>query len=152
MDPEIRELVDFLAQTPALISRRIAALPDVEVRRQRADGSFSIAAEVCHLRDLEIEGYGARIERLLKEDRPSLPDFDGALIAIERDYNSQDVQEALKSFARARGQNLNRVSALPEEQFEREGTLDGVGCITLKRLLALMKEHDQGHLLTLIQP
>jgi hypothetical protein len=79
-----------------------------------------------------------------------LDDFDGGKIATERDYNSQDLSSALGAFVTARSNNIDRMRQLEPERFERTATLEGVGCISLKDLLSLMREHDDGHLQTLI--
>ena len=36
---------------------------------------------VCHLRDIEVEGYAPRLKRILSEDGPFLPDIDGRRLA-----------------------------------------------------------------------
>jgi hypothetical protein len=149
MDSDFDNLLDVLEQTPEIIGRQIASFSDAEARRRKAGGAFSPVEDVCHLRDLEIEGYTARINRIINEDDPVLTDFEGGRIAVERDYNKQDIREALAAFALARKQNVVRLRALPPEQLAREGILEGVGQVSLKRLLLLMREHDEGHLQTL---
>jgi len=152
MEPDVQNLFDLLEQTPEIIGRQVASLSDAEARRRKADASFSPVEDVCHLRDLEVEGYAVRINRILNEEQPVLEDFDGGRVAVERDYNSQDIREALQAFALARKQNLDRLRALPPEQLERGGALEGVGVVSLKRLLLLMSEHDEGHMQTLVSP
>jgi hypothetical protein len=152
VEPEVHKLLDVLAQTPEIIARRIASLSDAELRRRGTEDHFSPVEDVCHLRDLEIEGYAVRINRILDDEHPFLPDFDGGRIAFERDYNSQDIRQALGHFAEARRQNLERLRDLAPAQLTREGTLEGVGRITLAKLLLLMSEHDEGHLQTFASP
>ena len=146
MEVELQNLFNLLEQTPEIIGRQIASLSEPEMRCRKADGSFSAVEDVCHLRDLEIEGYAVRINRILRETEPVLADFNGGRIAAERDYNSQGIREALEVFARARKENLDRLRALPSEQLARAGILEGVGRVSLKKLLSLMREHDEGHL------
>ncbi|MGH9908995.1 MAG: DinB family protein, partial [Pyrinomonadaceae bacterium] len=110
---------------------------------------FSALENICHLRDIETEGYEVRIVRMLEESNPSLRDIDGSRLAIERDYNNQDPQSALQDFADARHRNIQRLKNLSLEQLELEGTLEGVGRVTLGRLIEMMSEHDEGHLLEL---
>jgi hypothetical protein len=149
MAPDVQNLFDVLEQTPEIIARQVATLSDEETRRRKTDGAFSPVEEVCHLRDLEIEGYAVRINRILNEDEPILADFDGGNIAVEREYNKQDIREALEAFTDARKQNLARLRELSSDELAREGILEGVGRVSLKRLLLLMREHDEGHLQTL---
>ncbi len=149
MEPDVQYLFDVLEQTPEIIGRYIASLSDTEVRRRKIDGAFSPVEDVCHLRDLEIEGYAVRINRILNEHEPVLADFDGGRIAVEREYTNQNIREAFDAFTEARKQNLARLRELPSEELAREGILEGVGRVSLKRLLLLMREHDEGHLQTL---
>lgn len=134
-----------IQNTPATIATLIAGLPDAELRRSEAD-EFSALETVCHLRDLEIEGYGPRLQRLLSETDPELPDFDGARVAAERNYNAQSLSEALQAFQSARETNVKRFDALTEEEWERSGTLQGVGRVTMADLVGMIAEHDRGHL------
>lgn len=143
---EVNELFGVLARTPEAVAELIRDLKDEELRRPGSEGEFSVVENVCHLRDLEAEGYTVRISRITKEACPSLSDFDGGRLAIERDYNSQDINRALQEFAAARRSNVALLRELPAAQFERRGILEGVGEITLHQLLVMMSEHDAGHI------
>ncbi len=101
---------------------------------------------VCHLRDLEVQGYAPRITRILDETDPVLGDFDGARVAAENNYNCEQPELALKTFSLTRKQNVQTLRSLTEEQLRRAGLLEGVGRITLTRLAVMMREHDEGHL------
>lgn len=149
-DSDIHELLNQLARTPDEIASRIFGLSDTELRQRKSGDEFSVVENVCHLRDLEIEGYAVRIHRILAEDDPALADFDGGRIAAERDYNSQDLASALGSFSTARSNNIDQMRKIGLEGFDRTATLEGMGRITLRDLLSLMREHDDGHLQTLI--
>jgi len=149
-DSDINELLDRLARTPDEIASRIVGLSEADLRRRKSADEFSVVENVCHLRDLEIEGYGVRINRILAEDEPALADFDGGKIAAERDYNRQDLDSALDAFRTARANNVQQMRKINVEGFDRTATLDGVGRITLRALLGLMREHDDGHQQTLI--
>ena len=107
---------------------------------------FSVLENVCHLRDIEIEGYSTRIRRILNEEHPVLADIDGTRLAIERAYNQQNLSEALQAFSNARQENVALLRSTNEEQLSRSGLLEGVGEVTLGKLLLLMNEHDEGHL------
>jgi hypothetical protein len=144
--PESSELIAALERMPNRIAALIANLSDEAVRRRNADHHFSAVETVCHLRDLEVEGYTIRIERLLNEEQPVLANIDGGRLAAERDYNSQNIQEALAAFDQARAGNVSILRSLDPGQLTRGGTLEGVGSVTLERLVAMIEEHDAGHL------
>jgi hypothetical protein len=140
------EAVRFLEEMPERIRRLIARLKEDELRWKPAPDEFSALEQICHLRDLEREGYAMRIRRMLLEDEPSLADFEGGRIALERDYQSQDFEAAFQEFARGRVENLRVLKTLSPQKLERSGRLEGVGTITLKKLFLLMHEHDLSHL------
>lgn len=143
---ELKELLGTLAATPANIQSLLNNTSDEQLRRRHSVGGFSFAENVCHLRDIEAEGYATRIKRILKEERPFLPDIDGGRLATEREYNKQDVYEALHAFAQARIENTRALNDLGPEELSRAGTLEGVGDVKLEELLVMMRDHDAAHL------
>ncbi|HEX8890222.1 MAG TPA: DinB family protein [Pyrinomonadaceae bacterium] len=145
-EQEFKNLLDFLAETPQVVRQLSQDLAPDELKRKPSDKEFSVQENVCHLRDIEQEGYTVRIEKLLNEHEPVLPDINGAKLAMERDYNSQDLATGLEEFARLRERNVSALRNLRPESLGRTGTLEGAGKITLKRLAAMMREHDEDHL------
>ena len=145
MTPEkFREVIESLGQTPVVLASVFQELSQADLELKDSE-EFSALENICHLRDLEIEGYGERIVRILEEDNPFLADFDGARLAIERDYNNQDAKAALAAFNDARSRTLSLLKKLNPEQIMREAILEGVGVINLEKLIEMMVEHDEGH-------
>jgi len=134
-----------LARMPKLLERAAEGLSDERLRFTPEGAEFSFVGQACHLRDLEVEGYGVRIRRILTEDDPALANFDGAAVAAERNYDAQDFGEALAAFRDAREANLRAVEGLTDEQFARTGVFDGSKKVTLVDVLAMMREHDAEH-------
>jgi hypothetical protein len=139
-------LIGILAATPARVQSLLDKLSDGQLRKRLSADEFSIVENVCHLRDIEVEGYTPRINRILNEDRPALADIDGGRLAIEREYNRQDVYDAWRAFAQARADNTRTLSRLEPGELNRVGTLEGVGIVKLEELLMMMVEHDNSHL------
>src|SRR5580700_958822 len=81
-------LMRALEDMPQYLEHELLALQPELIRQPAPDGSFSPVEQVWHLADLEREGFGSRIDRLLSEAEPQLPDFDGAAIAAARRYRS----------------------------------------------------------------
>ena len=144
-DGEFENVVRFLEETPASIRQLADALPKQDLRWKPSADEFSVVEQVCHLRDLEREGYSVRIRKMLAENQPILPDFDGSRIARERNYNNQDFESACQEFALARAENVRLMKTLSPDQLKRSGALEGVGVITVEKLFHLMREHDQSH-------
>jgi len=147
LDPaHFTKLLDLLDATPKKLAQFTDGLSVAELRFRNSENEFSALENLCHLRDLELQGYTIRIDRMLNESDPALEDFDGARVAAENDYNSQPAADALQTFQTARRENVEKLRSSSAEQLEREGTLAGVGKITLRQLAEMMREHDEGHL------
>jgi hypothetical protein len=142
---EFETLLLTLESTPALLERAAASLPGACARRRPAAGGFSFVENVWHLADLEREGFGVRIRRILSEEVPALPNFDGDHLARERDYQRRSVEAGLFAFADARRVNLEALSAVSAAEWERTGVQEQVGTVTLADLPRRMAEHDRGH-------
>jgi hypothetical protein len=145
-DQGFHKLIDFLEETPEMVRQLTVDMSERDLKWKPSEGEFSALEQVCHLRDLEREGYTERIRKLLTEQRPSLPDFEGGRIALERDYNQQHFETALEDFAVARKENIGVARTLSSDKLNGSGVLEGVGEITLARLFTLMRGHDQSHL------
>jgi hypothetical protein len=145
-DGGFRDVLASLGRTPELISEMLSRVPQSSWNAKPSKEEWSFAENLCHLRDLEREGYAVRITRMLEEETPFLPDFDGSSIAVERNYAGQDAGQALKDFAVVRANNVARLSKLDDGSLARRGTLEGCGVITLRKLMDFIHEHDQHHL------
>jgi hypothetical protein len=139
-------LLEFLYETPNQLASISAGLSDSELQLQVSEDEFSVLENICHLRDLELQGYTTRIKRILSDVAPPLPDFNGQQVAAESNYNDEQPAAALRAFKTARRQNVDVLRTLSDEQLEREGTLAGVGSITLRRLVEMMRDHDEEHI------
>lgn len=106
---------------------------------------FTPIEQICHVRDVEIDGYHVRFRRTLEESNPTLSNLDGEALARERDYASANGAEVLASFRRARAMTLDLISGLASQQFARRAEFDGVP-VTARGLIHLLCSHDQQHL------
>jgi hypothetical protein len=143
---ESKDAIAALAVMPEALSQRLAGLGDPELRFKPSADAFSVLENVCHLRDIEVEGYARRLELMLREQHPTLPDLDGSALARQRRYNDQPLQPALDTFMAARRMCLQTLEAMPSADLTRSGHFENVGEVTLAKLLELWVEHDQGHL------
>jgi len=144
--PSQREaLLASLNDMPIWLARAYAGLAPEQACHTLAEGDFSPVEQVWHLADLEREGFGLRIERLLTEAEPQLPDFDGGAIAVQRNYRALSLAEGLSAFVDARQRNLARLRALTPEAWARSGTQEGVGPVALCDMPGLMSRHDAAH-------
>ena len=134
-----------LAAMPARLAEIAAAIPAARWKTRAKDGGFSLQEHACHLRDIEIEAFRARLERILAESTPMLPDVDGAALARARDYHRHNLAKAQAVFAAVRADMVERLAGLSPEECQRTGVMEGVGEITIDGLVAKMLEHDAEH-------
>src|SRR6478609_1045813 len=91
--------------------------------------------QVCHVRDIEIDGYHVRLRRTLTEDSPLLASIDTDALARERNYGAADAAAALAAFRRARAETLALIASLRPEQFDRPAVFEGYGPLNLRGLI-----------------
>ena len=106
---------------------------------------FSAIEQVCHVRDIEVDGYHERFQRALRETNPVLGNVDGETLAIERAYSGADPREAFAAFRAARTRTLETIAAFTPEQLERTAVFDDAP-ITVRGLVHMLCSHDQQHL------
>ncbi len=140
-----------LAAMPGRLAEIAASIARAQWTTRAQDGNFSLQEHACHLRDVEIEAYRARLERILAEATPALADVDGAALARVRDYHRQDLVKAQAVFAAVRADVIHRLGTLSPEDRRRTGVIEGVGEISVEGLVAKMLEHDAEHLSDLAQ-
>src|SRR5256885_7562320 len=87
--------------------------------------AFTAIEQICHVRDIEIEGYQVRFRRTLAEDSPLLASIDSERIARERDYGSADAGRTFTEFRAARAATMALLRGLDVRQLERRA--GGVG-------------------------
>ena len=143
---------DALAAFPQALERHYAAFPLdlVHWAPPSWDGvpsePFTAIEQVCHVRDIEIEGYQVRFRRTLAEDSPFLPSIDSEPIAKERNYGAADVAQVFESFRAARADTLTLLRSLDAASFGRTAEFEGYGPVTLRGLVHFLCSHDQQHL------
>jgi len=140
-----KELLASLNSMPEYLREIFADLTPEQARTPGPDETFSPVEQVWHLADLEREGFGARIQRLLSEPEPNLPDFDGTKIAAERNYCSLSLEEGILAFMEARLKNIAALPAIDSPMWSHSGTQEGVGDVSLCDIPNFMLQHDSAH-------
>ena len=141
-----------LAAFPAELERHYAAFPP-EFVHWAPDSwvgvpseAFTAIEQICHVRDIEIEGYQVRFRRTLGEDSPSLASIDSEALAKQRDYGRSDAARVFAEFRAARLQTLDILRNLDEPTLRRPAQFEGYGRTTLRGLVHYLCSHDQQHL------
>jgi hypothetical protein len=141
----IAETLQELSGMPGFLEDAAGRFSAASAVAPGPDGGFSFLEQVWHLADLEERGYGERVRRILREERPALADFDGAREAAEGRYRERELAAGLAAFRRAREANLAALRAVAEAHWSRPAMQDGVGALTLADVPRMMAEHDASH-------
>jgi hypothetical protein len=107
---------------------------------------FTAIEQVCHVRDIEIEGYHQRFRRTLNEHEPLLASIDSEAVARERNYGAADIAAVFADFRRARAETVALLRGLHDTQFDRRASFEGYGAVSLRSLVHYLCSHDQQHL------
>jgi len=142
---DLVEIIAELERGPEILGAGAHRLPERSCSRAPAPGGFCLVEHAWHMADLEREGFGVRLERLVREVEPLLPDFDGDRAARERQYSARGLADGIEAFAASRAANLARLRLLPPEAWGRPGTQEGVGRLALRDLPGMMLRHDRQH-------
>lgn len=145
-DPgDVREILAELEAMPNELRDAARRIGPARWNTPPPEGGFCLVEQAWHLADLERDGYGERIRRLLAEDDPLLADFDGARVARERSYRTRSLEEGLAAFAAARRANLALLRSLEPRSWDRAGRQEGLGPVVLHDIPRMMREHDAVH-------
>jgi len=141
-----------LAVFPQLLREHFEAVPP-EYRHWAPPSWEGVPSEpltaleqLCHVRDIEVEGYQLRFVRTLREDRPLLASLDTETLAHEREYGRADAHEVLAAFAEARAGTVRMLAGLAPAQLARRAEFEGYGPVSLRALVHFLCSHDQQHL------
>jgi DinB superfamily len=141
-----------LAEFPRQLAAHYAAIP-AEFKHWKPgswDGipseRYTALEQICHVRDIEIDGYHLRLQRTLDEAHPFLPAVDGDLLAVERSYATAEATAVLAEFSTARAHTIDLISRLTAEQLARTAEFEDYGALTLRSLVHYLCSHDQQHL------
>jgi len=108
--------------------------------------AFTAIEQICHVKDIEIEGYQVRFERTLNELNPTLASIDSEPLAKERAYSTADAAAVFSAFREARAKTLALLRGLSPEQLDRTAVFEGYGPLTVRSLIHYLCSHDQQHL------
>ena len=107
---------------------------------------FTAIEQVCHVRDVEIDGYHVRFQRTLSEINPILAALDSETLAKTRSYATSSATDAFAAFRAARAKTVRLISGLTPEQFMRTAVFEDYGPVSLRSLVHYLCSHDQQHL------
>jgi len=148
MDQAERErYLNIIRSTPDRLKAAVAGVPRKLLTWRPAPGKWSIHEIVCHMRDAERDGYLYRYRKILAEDNPILPDVDGDKLALERQYGRMNLREVVRDWRAARKEVLAVLKKVKGEQWQRIGTHESLGPMSLEIVLQRQAlRNDEAHL------
>lgn len=102
--------------------------------------------QLCHVLDIEVDGYQLRFQRALGETHPLLASIDTDALVRERNYGGADAATTLAAFRAAREQTVALIASFTSEQLARTAEFEGYGPLTVRSLVHYLCSHDQQHL------
>jgi len=133
-----------LARTPGVLAGLVAGLDDAGWRARPAATEWAPVEIVCHLRDEEVEDFGARV-RVIVERGPRFAPNDPERLAVERRYREDDGPRALAVFGEQRAASLAFLEALDPDRLTASLPRPSGGSLSGLDLLAAWVTHDRLH-------
>ena len=135
-----------LEQTAPTLIRLTSSLSDDALDYRQASDQWSIREVLAHLVDDEMYVMRTRLERMIKEDRPSLAPHDEQSWYASRNTTRDRLDDLLSDFGLQRAASLGIISMLRESDWVREGYQPEYGVFTAEEWLTHWAAHDTTHI------
>ena len=133
-----------LARMPGLLDGLLGGLDAAAWRARPAPAEWAPVEIVCHLRDEEVQDFGARV-RVIAERGERFTPIDPEGWAVERRYLEDDGPRALAAFHERRAASLAFLATVSPERLTTALTLGRTGPLSGLDLLAAWVGHDRLH-------
>ncbi len=134
-----------LALTADVLRSLLDGITTEETGWKPEPGRWSIAEVLEHLSHVEGHGFRSRVEQMVNEDSPLLPEYDQEAFAAAGQYSGREAEESFAHFEEQRDDNLVYLESLPPAVVKRTGRHEKLGDITVGQLLNEWAFHDLGH-------
>lgn len=118
--------------------------PEEAVRKTDGPGGWNVISILCHLRDYDQIFY-ERVLMMLEQDNPQLPAYNHEALAVERDYNNQNLDAVFRDFVAKRRRFINLFSSLQPDQWQRPGIHPEYGPTNVLERARQVVFHDINH-------
>ena len=134
-----------LGRLPAVLQALLGGLDEVDARTRPATGEWSTVEILCHLRDEEIEDFGARL-RVIVGGAGEFAPIDPERWAEERRYRDASLPEVLEEFRSRRQVSLDLLAAVAPDTLAGARSLGRRGRLSGLDILTAWVSHDRIHL------
>ena len=140
-----RQLIEQYVADGARLRQAVAGLGRQELTARPGPGTWSILEVVIHLVDSDAIAID-RMKRMLTDDNPPLLYADETAYVERLSPHEQSLEDALTLFEVGRRQFARSLRKLPDEAFERVGTHNRRGPLTVGGMVKDYIEHVDHHL------
>ena len=145
LDEYRSHLIAHYREQPAQYRAYVSRLEQAAVQAPIKPGEWSPHQLLFHVRTVDMQAYGPRLERILNEARPTLDDFDEAVWMAEH-YDPAELPSAiLDAWDTFRKRTADLLTSLPAEAWNRTGLQPYWGERTLQWWLERAVTHAQDH-------
>jgi uncharacterized damage-inducible protein DinB len=145
-----RKLIEEFVACGARLRHAVAGLTPEELTARPGPGDWSILELVIHLTDSDSIAID-RMKRMLTEDNPPLLYADETAYVRRLATHDQSLDDALTIFEVGRRQFARVLRALPDEEFDRRGTHNRRGIVTVGSSVQNYIDHVNHHLGFLVE-
>ena len=139
-----RDPVEILYQLPGALEALTNGVAESKIRTAEGEGKWSMLEVLAHLADSELV-WAYRLRMVLAEADPVLTGYDQDRWAEYLHYQERDAAATLEEIRFLRGRNLELLSQLAEDEFERSGRHSERGEETIRHMVRLYAGHDLVH-------
>lgn len=139
------ELIDRFEAGGPMLRTAASGLTRQDILARPGPGKWSILELAVHMADSDAVAID-RMKRILAEENPTLLSFDENLYIARLHCESQELADALDLFDIGRRQFARVLRALKDADFDRAGTHNVAGRVTVAGLLKGYCDHLDHHL------
>jgi hypothetical protein len=140
-----RQVIEAYVAGGPQLRQAVAGLSHEDLTARPGPGQWSILEVILHLADSDCISID-RMKRMLTEDNPSLLYADETAYVDRLCSHDQSLEDALTLFEVGRRQFARVLRKLPDEAFERHGTHNRRGRVTVGGMVKDYVEHVDHHL------
>jgi hypothetical protein len=134
-----------LARLPMVLDALLGGLDPAGARMRPAPREWSPVEILCHLRDEEIEDFGARL-RVIVDGAGEFAPIDPERWAKERRYHEADLPDVIQALRARRQASLDLLASVSPETLKGSRPHKRLGSLSGQDILAAWVAHDRIHL------
>ncbi len=145
MDTEQTQWATRLREVPIAFHQALRTEDEQAIRHRSAAGEWSAIEVLGHMID-KMSHWSHRVERIAREERPTLPGYDQDAEVLEHGYQQADPAVLFEDLQQQCERFAVLVAALPSSALQREGIHEEYGPMTLQQCIQAPLESVAEHL------